>query len=71
MQERHERIIRRGPDGMGRRRGSGNRPALPGLGQTLYIGTVTNAFERDRLGSTLILAGTVAGVTVRVRRIRY
>lgn len=28
-----------------------------GLGQTLYLGAVTNAFERDRLGNTFILAG--------------
>ncbi|MET4135181.1 hypothetical protein [Pseudarthrobacter sp. PvP090] len=33
-----------------------------GLGQTFYIGTVTNAFERDRLGSTSILAGSVLGL---------
>lgn len=33
-----------------------------GLGQTLYIGTATNAFERDRLGSTLILAGAILGL---------
>lgn len=33
-----------------------------GLAQTLYIGTVTNAFERDQVGNTLILAGAALGM---------
>lgn len=33
-----------------------------GLSQTFYIGTVTDAFERDRIGTTLILAGSVLGL---------
>jgi hypothetical protein len=28
-----------------------------GLGQTFYFGSVTNAFARDQIGNTLILAG--------------
>jgi hypothetical protein len=35
-----------------------------GLGQSLYIGTVSNAFERDRVGNTLILAGSALGLAV-------
>lgn len=34
-----------------------------GLAQTFYFGTVTGAFERDRLGNTLILAGAVLGLS--------
>ncbi len=30
-----------------------------GLAQKFYLGAVANAFERDRLGNTLILAGAV------------
>ncbi|SKB38915.1 hypothetical protein SAMN05660473_00477 [Arthrobacter sp. 49Tsu3.1M3] len=30
-----------------------------GLGQTFYFGSVTNAFARDQIGNTLILAGAV------------
>lgn len=33
-----------------------------GLGQKLYLGAVTDAFERDRLGNTFILAGAVLGL---------
>jgi hypothetical protein len=33
-----------------------------GLGQKFYFGSVTNAFARDRLGNTLILAGAVLGL---------
>jgi hypothetical protein len=33
-----------------------------GLGQKFYFGSVTDAFERDRLGNTLILAGGVLGL---------
>ena len=30
-----------------------------GLSQKLYVGSVTNAFERDQIGNTLILAGAL------------
>lgn len=33
-----------------------------GLAQTLYIGTVTNAFERDQIGNTLVLPGAALGM---------
>ncbi|WP_155846703.1 hypothetical protein [Arthrobacter sp. 131MFCol6.1] len=33
-----------------------------GLGQKFYFGSVTNAFARDQIGNTLILAGDVLGL---------
>lgn len=33
-----------------------------GLGQKFYFGSVTNAFARDQIGNTLILAGAVLGL---------
>lgn len=33
-----------------------------GLSQKLYLGSVTNAFERDQIGNTLILAGALLGL---------
>lgn len=37
-------------------------PLVLGLAQKFHLGTVTNAFERDRTGNTLILLGVVLAV---------
>lgn len=38
-----------------------------GLSQKLYLGSVTNAFERDQIGNTLMLAGALLGLAAAGR----